>query len=371
MCNDQSGPPVNHGPVIVADEITDDNASERLTSIASSTHSLSSSILQHRHENGRTYHKYKAGRYNYPNDEREMDRLDFQHELFLLTLHDRLGLAPPNEPGSKVNRVLDLGTGTGIWAIDFADEHPEAVVGNPEGSQVPRKLKLEPGIWRGSFAYTNDRVRTNTPWGTLFFGMLISSSSVPPNIRFEVDDIEETWTYREPFDYIHCRAMTSSISDWRKLLQQAYDHLQPGGWFELQEGHVRPLSDDGTLTREHSLSRWADYIEEACNIMGRPFVNVLSLVEIMREIGYVNVTYSTFKWPLNTWPKDEHYQTLGHFNHENYMEGIEGFTLAPFSRALKWSREAVDMFLVGNDWQMVFDTPKTLALLEEGSNSKQ
>ncbi|KAK1541792.1 hypothetical protein CPAR01_05179 [Colletotrichum paranaense] len=310
MCNNQSGPPVNHGPVIVVDEITDDNASERLTSLASSTHSLSSSILQHRHENGRTYHKYKAGRYNYPNDEREMDRLDFQHELFLLTLNDRLGLAPPNEPGSKVNRVLDLGTGTGIWAIDFADEHPEAVV------------------------YGVDLSPTQT-------------TAVPPNIRFEVDDIEETWTYREPFDYIHCRAMTSSISDWRKLLQQTYDHLEPGGWFELQEGHVRPLSDDGTLTREHSLSRWADYIEEACNIMGRPFVNVLSLVEVMREIGYVNVTYSTFKWPLNTWPKDEHYQTLGHFNHENYMEGIEGFTLAPFTRALKWSREAIDMFLVG------------------------
>lgn len=53
--------------------------------------------------------------------------------------------------------------------------------------------------------------------------MLISSFSVPPNIRFEVDDIEETWTYRELFDYIHCRAMTSSISDWRKLLQQAYE----------------------------------------------------------------------------------------------------------------------------------------------------
>ncbi|KAK1448410.1 hypothetical protein CCUS01_11630 [Colletotrichum cuscutae] len=331
MCNDQSGPPVNHGPVIVADEITDDNASERLTSIASSTHSLSSSILQHRHENGRTYHKYKAGRYNYPNDEREMDRLgmcshilhklyrhvklisypilslDFQHELFLLTLHDRLGLAPPNEPGSKVNRVLDLGTGTGIWAIDFADEHPEAVV------------------------YGVDLSPTQT-------------TAVPPNIRFEVDDIEETWTYRSSSSK-HTSKGPPNLQTSNLLIP--ISHLEPGGWFELQEGHVRPLSDDGTLTREHSLSRWADYIEEACNSMGRPFVNVLSLMEVMREIGYVNVTYSTFKWPLNTWPKDEHYQTLGHFNHENYMEGIEGFTLAPFTRALKWSREAVDMFLVG------------------------
>ena len=54
--------------------------------------------------------------------------LDLQHHLFLLTLDHKLGLAPPNKPDSKVKRVLDLGTGTGIWAIDFADEHPEAEV---------------------------------------------------------------------------------------------------------------------------------------------------------------------------------------------------------------------------------------------------
>lgn len=28
----------------------------------------------------------------------------------------------------KVNWVLDIGTGSGIWAMDFADEHPESEV---------------------------------------------------------------------------------------------------------------------------------------------------------------------------------------------------------------------------------------------------
>jgi len=46
----------------------------------------------------------------------------------LLTLDNKLGLSPPNLPDSKVKRVLDVGTGTGIWAIDFGDEHPEATV---------------------------------------------------------------------------------------------------------------------------------------------------------------------------------------------------------------------------------------------------
>ncbi|KAL2872918.1 hypothetical protein SGCOL_011933 [Colletotrichum sp. CLE4] len=27
---------------------------------------------------------------------------------------------------AKVGRVLDVGTGTGIWAVQFGDDHPEA-----------------------------------------------------------------------------------------------------------------------------------------------------------------------------------------------------------------------------------------------------
>ena len=45
-----------------------------------------------------------------------MDRLDIGHELWLKTLDGRLHLAPINKSDP---RVLDMGTGTGIWAIDF------------------------------------------------------------------------------------------------------------------------------------------------------------------------------------------------------------------------------------------------------------
>jgi tRNA G46 methylase TrmB len=56
------------------------------------------------------------------------DFSDLQHHLCLLTFGGQLGLAPPCNKDSKVKHVLDVGTGTGIWAMDFGDEHPESHV---------------------------------------------------------------------------------------------------------------------------------------------------------------------------------------------------------------------------------------------------
>ncbi|KZL77966.1 methyltransferase domain-containing protein [Colletotrichum tofieldiae] len=302
----------NHGPVLEAeaenDAFTDDAASDRATSVASSSTSLSSSILQHRLENGRTYHKYKDGKYLFPNDERENDRLDLQHNLYLLTLNYKLGLAPPNDKDSGVKRVLDVGTGTGLWAIEFADEHPEAEV-----------LGVD-----------------LTPVQTQF---------VPPNLKFEVDDIEQAWTYSQPFDYIHIRGMTSSISDWYGFFKQAYNGLIPGGYIELFEGHARTQSDDGSLTPDHALWQWADKLDECCKILGRPFVHVPTLVPILKEAGFVDVTIVPFKWPIGPWAKDPYYKELGEWALENSFEGLEAWTMAALTRALEWSSAEVQIFL--------------------------
>lgn len=59
-----------------------------------------------------------------------LKRSDLQHALFLRTFDDRLGFAPPCKPGAKVQHVLDVGTGTGIWVMDYADDHPGAEVGS-------------------------------------------------------------------------------------------------------------------------------------------------------------------------------------------------------------------------------------------------
>jgi hypothetical protein len=117
------------------------------------TVSISSSKFEYPEENDRTYHEFMAGRYPLPNDELEQDRLDLQHALFLLTHNGKLLVGPVDLP--RVHRVLDLGTGTGIWAIDFGAENPQSeVIG----------IDLSP----------------------------IQPTWVPPNVYFIVDDIEDT-----------------------------------------------------------------------------------------------------------------------------------------------------------------------------------
>ena len=157
----------------------------------SSTTSISSSILKFREENGRTYHAYKEGKYLFPNDDGENDRLDLQHHLFSLTFDGALQLAPIANKKGGIHKVLDVGTGTGIWAIDFADEHPEShVLG----------VDLSP----------------------------IQPSMVPPNVTFQVDDLEEPWSFGgEKFDFVYSRMMSGAIADWPKLFQQSFEYASP------------------------------------------------------------------------------------------------------------------------------------------------
>jgi len=52
-----------------------------------------------------------------------------------LLLDGKLHLAPLDAP----HRILDIGTGTGIWAIDVADEYPMAeVIGTDLSPIQPR-----------------------------------------------------------------------------------------------------------------------------------------------------------------------------------------------------------------------------------------
>ena len=113
---------------------------------------MTDSIFSSIEENGRLYHSFPDGKYVLPNDEQEQERLDLQNHLFHLTLEGKLFLAPIDR--KALHNVLDIGTGTGIWAVEFADLYPEAKVTGTDLSAVQPEF-------------------------------------VPPNVSFEICDAEE------------------------------------------------------------------------------------------------------------------------------------------------------------------------------------
>jgi len=220
--------------------------------------SLAPSILDYQFENGRRYHRYRQGNYVLPNDEQEQARLDLLHHIFRLILDGGLFRAPLQE--LKPKRVLDMGTGTGIWPIELAQDFPEATV------------------------IGNDLSAIQPTW-------------VPANIKFYVDDLESEWAYPETehFDYIHGRALIGSITDWRKLCTDVYNHLKPGGYFESQEYPCAIYSDDDTASLVPELMDWVSKLNEGCAKIGKPSANAHLIKGYMEEAGFVDVKEEIYK----------------------------------------------------------------------------
>lgn len=272
-------------PLEPEDEPADDSGVEEAADDVLSTASLPSIIFRYREEHGRTYTTYGSGEYLLPNDEQEQKRLDMTHHLWNLVGDDKLYQTPERE----WKRILDAGTGTGIWAIDIADKHPEATVIGVDLSPI------QPG------------------W-------------LPPNCQFEVDDLEEEWTFRHPFSLMFFRSMIASFKDWSFVLKQAFEHLEPGGCIEIQD-NVYPLaSDDNTITGTNIL-RWSELMVQAADKIGRPITVAPYFKSMLADAGFIDIVATRKKIPTGTWPKDPHYKELGIWSRLILLEGIEGISL--------------------------------------------
>lgn len=130
---------------------------------------------------GRTYQAYREDTYYLPNDADEQDRLDFQHEMTSILLDKRLSIAPVQDP----KHVLDVATGTGIWALDYATENPDCQVIGTDLSLIQPDME--------------DTV---------------------PNCRFIREDSEDPWTYGECFfsffliPPLPCSDVAQCLSGW-------------------------------------------------------------------------------------------------------------------------------------------------------------
>lgn len=273
--------------------------------ILTSTQSVRSSIYEFVEENGRTFHKYKQGRYFMPNDEMEQERLDLQHNIFLLLLKGDLARAPVKDP----QRVLDIGTGTGIWAMEYAHQNPSAEV---------LGIDLSP----------------------------IQPNFVPPNCRFEIDDAEDEWAYgANPFDLIHLRLVWHSFNDPVKVLQSAYDNLKPGGYIEWQDFLSRFRAVDDSL-KGSALKRLDQLYYEGGQKLGRDMDVTPKIAGMMRQVGFVDVKEERYALPGNPWPKGKEAKTLGYWQMKNFSDGLQAITMTVLTKGVGMSVPEVEMLLM-------------------------
>lgn len=134
-----------------------------------------------------------------------MDRIDLKHHVIILLCGGNLHLAPLSNP----IRILDVGTGTGIWAMEMADQYPESTIVGTDLSPVqPSWYDIRiPSIQNHRSAARRTK-----------------SYRVPNNIRFVIDDLESpVWSWEEDyFDYIHSRFMICSISSWPDFANKTF-----------------------------------------------------------------------------------------------------------------------------------------------------
>ncbi|KAK5660527.1 hypothetical protein OQA88_13076 [Cercophora sp. LCS_1] len=223
-----------------------------------------------------------GAQYLCPSDEKERDRLDMQHHVFGLLFQKRLYFSPL--PETEDLKILDVCTGTGIWAIDVGDAHPRWTV---------KGVDLSPQ----------------------------QPESVPPNVYFELDD----------------------VNFQAELVRQAFDALRPGGWLESQEIASLVECDDNTLERNGTLTYWVRLVAEAGLKVGRPRDVARSMVQWYRDVGFVDVKIMEFKVPIGSWAKDPALKEMGAYWRENMVEAVESLSLRLFNEGLGWTYEELQV----------------------------
>ncbi|GJE90541.1 S-adenosyl-L-methionine-dependent methyltransferase [Phanerochaete sordida] len=138
----------------------------------------------------------------------EVSRLDELHVGIAQFLGGRLSFADLSSP-SAPGAILELGCGSGAWAIQAAQTFPEADVVAVDINRLPER-------------------------------------PLPPNVRFHQGDITHGLPFSPAsFDVVHARLVMMHIPDGEAVLRRMISLVKPGGWLLVEDPDDDHMLDDG------------------------------------------------------------------------------------------------------------------------------
>jgi hypothetical protein len=94
-------------------------------------------------------------------------------------------------------------------------------------------------------------------------------------------------------------------------------------------------------------NRWSELLVSSMASIGRNLADSQKWGAYMHEIGFEDITERRFYVPTNTWARGKKNKLLGALCTQNLSEGVASMSTAAFTRILGWSREKLEVFLVG------------------------
>lgn len=154
----------------------------------------------------------------------------------------------------------------------------------------------------------------------------IQPAWLPPNVYFEIDDVNAQWVHTKGFDFIHARMMNGSITDWAKFYREAFRSCNPGGWMESHEASFKWRSETTEIPENSAMGQWNQVFWEGGKKFGRTFRVVDDGLQqkLMEEAGFVDVVAKDIKVAFGDWPRDRQMKAAGRWAKMTLMSDLEG-----------------------------------------------